>query len=223
MTEMTTLAGAAPGPARKPRGRRPMSERRRALQRLEISREAIRLFREQGVTATSGEQIAEGVGLSARTLWRYFRSKESCVEPVLGLSVDAFVDTLRRWPPDRSLDEHLVSDHPTPHDADTEATLAVVALSRDEPGLRAVWLVVNERAEPVLAQVIAQRLGRSPEELAVRVQAATLNAALRITTEDVAAALLEGSSPKDDDAAVARLSEAVRAAIHGVLGENLTR
>lgn len=207
-------------PARVGRGRRPMSERRRWLQRLEISREAIRLFRERGVADTTGEDIAEAVGLSVRTLWRYFRSKESCVEPVLSLTTDAFVEILRRWPADRTLSEHLVADRGSSDQsvpADGEASLAVVAMSRHEPALRAIWLVVYERAEPVLAQVVADRLGRSPDDLAVRVQAATLAAALRLTTEDMAAAVAHGRPPPEDEGR-ARLSEAVRAATHGVLG-----
>ena len=48
---MTESAATVSEPA--PRGRRPMSERRRGLQRLEISREAVRLFRAQGLAATT--------------------------------------------------------------------------------------------------------------------------------------------------------------------------
>jgi len=47
-----------------------MSEQRQQRIRLEISREAARLFWEQGVAATTGEQIAEAVGLSVRAVWR---------------------------------------------------------------------------------------------------------------------------------------------------------
>lgn len=198
-----------------------MSDRRRDLQRLEISREAVRLFRAQGLAATSGEQIAEGVGLSVRTLWRYFRSKESCVEPLLSQSGDAYVAMLRRWPRDRSLEEHIVADaRPSSPSSpgDDEAALAVIAMSRTEPAFRAIWLVLHERTERVLAEVVADRLGRAPDELAVRVQAATLGVALRITTEDYAVALADGVDRSADDV-IARLSEAVRAATHGVMGE----
>lgn len=201
-----------------------MSDRRRGQQRLEISREAVRLFRAQGLAATGGEQIAEGVGLSVRTLWRYFRSKESCVEPLLSQSSDAFVAMLRRWPPERSLEDHMIDDarvSAPASPADDEAALAVIAMSRTEPAFRAIWLVVHERTEAVLAEVIADRLGRSPHELAVRVQAATLAAALRITTEDYAVALADGLTVTGEDV-VARLTEAVRAATHGVIGEAVT-
>ncbi|MBW0102240.1 TetR family transcriptional regulator [Pseudonocardia sp. KRD-291] len=198
-----------------------MSPVRRARLRLEISRAAVRLFREHGVAGTSGERIAEEVGLSARTLWRYFRAKEECVEPVLTRSLDSFVDNLRRWPADRTLDEHLVgrSGRDAEAAADAEAALVVIGLSRSEPALRAVWLVVYERAEATLAELVAERLGRAPDELAVRVQAAAIAGALRITSEDLAAALLDGT--RCDDPA-ARLAEALRAATHGVAGDSLT-
>ncbi|SFN33998.1 transcriptional regulator, TetR family [Pseudonocardia ammonioxydans] len=203
-------------PAR--RGRRPMSERRRALQRLEISRAAIRLFRAHGVAATSGEDIAHAVGLSARTLWRWFRTKESCVEPVLSLATDAFTASLSRWPEGRPLDEHLLADYRAPDGSgpdDGELVFAVLRLSHSEPALRAIWLVVQERAEPVLAAILAERLGRTSDDVGVRVQAAALNAALRIATEDIAAATADGQEPPVDDL-VARLSAAVRAAGHGI-------
>lgn len=211
-----TAGRAGTAPAR--RGRRPMSERRRQRQRLEISRAAIRLFRAHGVAATSGEQIADAVGLSGRTFWRWFRTKESCVEPVLSLSTDAFTACLSRWPAGRALEDHLLADYRDHADGDPEdgeLVLAVIRLSRSEPALRAIWLVVQERAEPVLAGILADRLGRAVDDVEVRVQAAALNAALRIATEDIAAATADGHEPPVDDLA-ARLSTAVRAATHGV-------
>lgn len=212
---------ALDGAERPQPGRRPMSPLRRARLRLEISRAAVRLFREHGVAGTSGERIAEEVGLSARTLWRYFRAKEECVEPVLTRSLDSFVENLRRWPADRSLDEHLVggsgeSDAEAATDAET--ALIVIGLSRTEPALRAVWLIVYERAEATLAELVAERLGRSPDELAIRVQAAAIAGALRITSEELAAALLDGTHSADP---AARLTEALRAATHGVAGDSL--
>jgi AcrR family transcriptional regulator len=44
-----------------------MREQRQQQLRLEISRETARLFWEHGVAATSGEQIANAVGISVRT------------------------------------------------------------------------------------------------------------------------------------------------------------
>lgn len=65
---------------------------KQASARLEVSRHACALFWERGVSATSGDDIAAAAGLSTRTIWRYFRSKESCVEPVLALSAQRFIE-----------------------------------------------------------------------------------------------------------------------------------
>jgi hypothetical protein len=80
---------------------------------------------------------------------------------------------------------------------------------------------VNERAEPVLAEIIAGRLGRSAADVEVRVQAAALNAALRIATEDIAVSVAERPGPQLVDDLLARLSTAVRAATRGVVGDAL--
>ncbi len=48
-------------------GRPPLTDERRAAIRLEIARAAVGLFIAQGVAATTGEQIGQAVGVSART------------------------------------------------------------------------------------------------------------------------------------------------------------
>ncbi|WP_410001404.1 helix-turn-helix domain-containing protein [Roseovarius atlanticus] len=47
---------------------------------MEIARNAAKLFWERGVVRTRGEDIAAASGLSKRTVWRHFRSKDACVE-----------------------------------------------------------------------------------------------------------------------------------------------
>ena len=177
------------------RGRPPESDAQRARRRLAISRHAVRLFREQGVAPTSGEQIARAAGVSERTLWRLFRAKEACVEPVLTISLDDFVAVLRSWPAHLELDEHLRAAYGVELGAsldDAEAVLAVVRLTRHEPGLRAVWLVLHERAEAIIAGALAARLDRPVDDLDVRLRAAAVNAALRVLTDDLAWTVADG-------------------------------
>ena len=64
--------------------------------RLAVSRHAAELFWKKGFEATSGDDIAAAAGISKRTIWRYFRSKEACVEPLFLLTSYRFVDQLRR-------------------------------------------------------------------------------------------------------------------------------
>ncbi|MGN0117160.1 MAG: TetR/AcrR family transcriptional regulator [Streptomyces albidoflavus] len=169
-------------------GRPPLTERRKAATRLEIAREAVRLFAAQGVAATTADEIAAAAGISPRTLWRYCSSKEECVGPLLTTALDAAAERLASWPRERTLTDGI-STHPPGRSAaalaeDEQALRDLVRLVRTEPGLRAVWLQVHHAAEPVLARVFAARTGLSPDALAPRVQAALLNTALRVAVEE---------------------------------------
>ncbi|MGW6267833.1 TetR/AcrR family transcriptional regulator [Streptomyces sp. NPDC055060] len=86
------------------------SDRRRRRLRLEISRAACRLFCDRGVAATSGDRIVAAVGLSTRTIWRHFRSKESCAEPIVIEGVEWEMGALRSWPRHLSLEDHLAAE-----------------------------------------------------------------------------------------------------------------
>lgn len=182
------------------RGRPPLTDDRRREQRLAMSRAAVHLFREQGVAATSGEQIARDAGVSVRTFWRTFRTKEACVEPLLTQTFEAFEAVLRSWPPGVGLAEHLHDAYAldaVTTDADVDDVLAVVRLSRDEPALRAAWLVLAERAEPTVADVLGEHMGAPADAREVRVRAAAVCAALRVATDDLAWAA--GGRPSDVD------------------------
>lgn len=203
---------------------RTMSDKRRERIRLEISREAARLFWEQGVDATTGEQIADAVGLSVRTLWRYFRNKESCAEPVLAQDAEEFVAVLRRWPRNRSLEDHLV-EWATNRTQDPDqraydmAVIRMTVLAEKEPDLRAAWLMANDRVERELVEAFADRLRRSADDLDVRMHAAAANAVLRVISEDVSAAILAGVDRALIGNPLERMARAVRVATGGVVGD----
>ncbi|MEU0742845.1 TetR family transcriptional regulator [Streptomyces sp. NPDC006134] len=170
-------------------GRPPLTEERKAEIRLEIARAAVDLFVSQGVTATTGEQIARAVGVSARTVWRYFPSKESCVRPLLAAGIDVIAARLRQWPPGRPLEEafdfgrDLTGDDRLLPGPDPAVVGALVRLTRTEPGLRAVWLQTYDEAEPVFARALAERAGLPADDLRPAIQAALFNAALRAAVE----------------------------------------
>ncbi|WP_235848101.1 TetR/AcrR family transcriptional regulator, partial [Mycolicibacterium holsaticum] len=120
------------------------------------------------MAATSGDDIAAAAGLSTRTIWRYFRTKESCVEPVLAKSTDRFIAVLDRWPPELSLAEHLVADaveHPmSQQDIEDEYTaMRIAASTQTEPALRTAYLMVHDQLERGFIPVIAKRL-RLPDD-----------------------------------------------------------
>lgn len=164
------------------RGRPPMTERRKDIIRLEIATAALELFRSQGVTETSVQQIADRIGISKRTLWRYSPSKEDCVLPLLTHGVDVVVAKLRAWPHGQPLVEQML------HETDLvertpESTLELVRLARTEPSLRAVWLQSHLDSERAFAEVVAERTGLPVDALETKVRAGMLNVALRLAVE----------------------------------------
>ncbi|MBQ0826600.1 TetR/AcrR family transcriptional regulator [Streptomyces tagetis] len=164
-------------------GRPPLTEERKAAIRLEIARAAVGLFIAQGVAATTGEQIGRAAGVSARTVWRYFPTKESCVRPLLSTGLDTVVAALRQWRPGRPLQDafdHVWAARPEEAVPDVGALLR---LTRTEPGLRAVWLQTHDEAEPAFARALAERAGLPADDVRPAVRAAMLNAALRTAVE----------------------------------------
>ncbi|MFF1923874.1 TetR/AcrR family transcriptional regulator [Streptomyces sp. NPDC058221] len=209
-----------------------MSEKRRLRLRLEISREAARLFWEQGVAGTSGDQIAEAVGLSTRTIWRHFRSKESCAEPIVMQGVVTLLSVLRRWPRRSSLEEHLTTEltrlrHEAPPVslADEMLAMKMIRLADTEPALRTAWLMACDQTEQELCVIIGDRLERPADDLEVRMHAAAAAAVVRVLDEYIGAALLTGTDiPEFEDvkAIARRYAHAIRTATGGAVGDPVT-
>ncbi|MBT2420200.1 TetR family transcriptional regulator [Streptomyces sp. ISL-22] len=171
-------------------GRPPLTEERKAEIRLEIARAAVDLFVTQGVAATTGEQIGAAVGVSARTVWRYFPSKESCVRPLFSAGIDLIADCLRQWRPGQPLEElldrELAVENRLLAGPDHATVGALVRLTRTEPALRAIWLQTYDEAEPAFARALAARAGLPADDLRPTIQAAMFNAALRAAVEHYA-------------------------------------
>ncbi|OMB98180.1 TetR family transcriptional regulator [Mycobacterium sp. NS-7484] len=191
--------------------------------RLAVSRQACRLFWERGVAGTSGDDIAAAAGLSTRTIWRYFRAKESCVEPVLAKSADRFIDILNRWPHDLSLAEHLAADgvsHPlSPQDVEDEVSaMRIATMTGSEPALRTAYLMVHDRMEQGFIPVIAERLHLATDDLTVRLCAAAVTGAFRVVDEDVSVAVIVEGKTVTQEEALALIDRAIRDATNGRLG-----
>ncbi|MHA0288489.1 TetR/AcrR family transcriptional regulator [Mycobacterium sp. C3-094] len=196
---------------------------KQARARLAVSRHACALFWERGVSATSGDDIAAAAGLSTRTIWRYFRSKESCVEPVLALSAQRFIDLARRWPPELSLAEHMAltyNEHPlSPQDvADEISALRITTLSLTEPALRTAYLMVHDEMEHAFVPIIAGRLGLDENDLKARLFSAAVTAAFRVIDEDVGHRAIVEKEKITQQQALAMIDRAIKDATNGQLG-----
>jgi AcrR family transcriptional regulator len=135
-------------------------DRTRQMASREILETALRLFTEQGYDETTIAQIAREAGVSQRTLFRYFGTKED----LLGGSQDRFgqvlTDTISELPADVGVWEALragVAAVLTLHDS-REQTLERFRLLHNTASLRAGWLEKRLRFQDDLLPLIETRM-----------------------------------------------------------------
>lgn len=148
-----------------------LRERKKMRMRTTIRREALRLFVENGYDRTTVEQIAEAAEVAHTTFFRYFPSKEHVV------FADEYDVLLQEAITSRPEDEAVLVAVRNgvlelcrkTLDADQEELLTRMQLIDRVPALRA-RLPQHQRDESgFLAEFLARRLGRDPEDLVVRV------------------------------------------------------
>ena len=151
------------GTADRPAGLR---ERKKAKTRAAIREHALRLFREQGYSGTTVEQIAEAAEVSPATFYRYFPTKE---DVVLQDDLDVLtVQALEAQPPELS----PMAGGPrrggrwpgagSPPE-DRERFRETTALTLAVPEIRARALDEFTRTLDIFAAALARRTGREPE------------------------------------------------------------
>lgn len=154
-----------------------LRERKKARTRAAIQRHALRLFQEQGFDQTTVNQIAEAAEISPSTFFRYFPTKEDvllydALDPIafpllheqpaeLG-PIQALRSTLRasfeQLPPERLEQERL----------------RVTIASSASPELRGRMYEQLSSTLRTLAEQLAKRGGKDPDEVAVRSLAGAL-------------------------------------------------
>jgi len=148
-----------------------LRERKKARTRAAIREHALRLFREQGYDATTVEQIAAAAEVSPSTFFRYFPTKE---DVVLRDSLDErLFEAFERQPPSLSplaaLRAAIREGIATLSPAEWEEFRETSALGMAIPEVRARMLDEMTRTIDEMAEALAKRTGRTPDELAVRV------------------------------------------------------
>jgi AcrR family transcriptional regulator len=137
-------------------------ERTRQAIRSELSETALQLFAERGFDETTARQIAAAVGVSERTFFRYFASKEDVVLGVLDELGVALADRLAARPASESPSVALRRSFDLMTETlalDPERSLAMLRLTRGVPSLRARQIDKQDRWASRLADVLAERLG----------------------------------------------------------------
>lgn len=143
----------------------PLPERKRLLVRLEIARAAWLLFAERGYEDTTVDEIARAAGISRRSFFRYFSSKEDVVVGTTdALAEDVLAEFARRpagEPPLLAIERALKPAIET-RLADAAEARAIVSLLRQSRTLRRALLERHARLEERLAVLIAVRTGADP-------------------------------------------------------------
>jgi AcrR family transcriptional regulator len=177
------------------KGRR---EQKREETRRRLMREGQRLFAEQGFDRTSVDEIAAASGVSRRTFFHYFDSKEDVVLSRHDDFEHALMEAIRTAPREAPLlevaQQAVVA---TLAIFDTDELELLERLKRDTPALRARDHGKYERLERAIAGALAERSGATPDDLSTRLDAMVVAGILRVAGSGWAAASAAGVPIED--------------------------
>jgi len=161
-----------------------LRERKRAETHARVHAAAMDLFGKKGFEATTLDDIANAAGVSRRSLFHYFASKEDIVLSTKAGLGDLIGAAVARRPADEPLltmAENALTDMAS--DFQGPGPRALARLIHDTPALRAGDHAKYEALESRLAQALTTRKGLPPEDLQARVVATTAIGVLRMASE----------------------------------------
>lgn len=149
-------------------------ERQRASAQAEIERAALALFLEQGFEATTIDQIVTAVGISRRSFFRYFGTKEDVVLGDLVARGAAIAEALAVRPVEEepwdalraAMQESAETTMP-----DQQGAFLLGKMLFETPSLRARHLEKRLRWQEMLVPLIAVRLPGDPQSATLRASA----------------------------------------------------
>ncbi len=137
----------------------------------QIERAAFELFERQGFEGTTLDDIAAAVGVSRRTLFRYFDSKNDIPWGQFDQSLTEFARILRSFDPDLPLAETIHRGvrafNEFPDEARTQHR-ARMDLILNTPALQAHSTIKYQQWRRIIAEFVAERTGASVDDIAVR-------------------------------------------------------
>jgi AcrR family transcriptional regulator len=148
-----------------------LRERKRRLTRQLISDAATALFASRGFDEVKVAEVARRVGVSEKTIYNYFPTKESMVLDATDEMVEGLAAALRGRAPEESITEAVVralASETSRFDADADAFAemvpAFVAMIEQTPSLHAAWLEVNAQLADVATEELARQAGVDPRD-----------------------------------------------------------
>lgn len=161
-----------------------LRERKKRKTRIAIRRATCRLIAEQGYEATTIEQIAEAAEVSPSTVFRYFPTKEDIVltdeyDPIMASGLRSRPSG---EPPLESIrfiiDQTLQTILATEYDEMIQRTKLMVEV----PAVRARMTETMSVSAKLLGEVLAERTGRTADDLELRIFIAAMLSVLREVT-----------------------------------------
>lgn len=153
-----------------------LRERKKAKTRAAIQRHALQLFREQGYEATTVEQIAEAAEVSPSTFFRYFRTKEDValyddLDPLFIAAFEAQPAELSPVQAMRRALRQVFANMPV-EAAERQWERGRLILTVPELRMRMLDQVAD--AVQLFAELVARRVGRHGDDIAVRTYAGAM-------------------------------------------------
>jgi AcrR family transcriptional regulator len=140
-----------------------LAERKRQVVRDELGEAALQLIARQGYEETTVDQIVAAAGVSRRTFFRYFASKEDVIIEFIGDVGEAIVGTLAERPaaePPAIALREAVKDVAAQALADfPEKSMALIRFTLGIPALRARWAARQDLLREDVATALAVRAG----------------------------------------------------------------
>jgi AcrR family transcriptional regulator len=186
-----------------------LRERKKARTRADLQRHALRLFRAQGYTATTVDEIAAAADVSRSTFFRYFPTKEDVVlfDDVDPHMVEAFGEQPPGTPLLAALRAALRTAFGRLEPEQRELEEVRMGLVRTEPELAAALRERNGLGVAEIAAQVAGGLGRDPADLDVNLFAGAVVGA-RLAAQRIVE-LTGGSYIDTLDAVLGRLEDGV--------------
>src|SRR2546423_11376740 len=140
-----------------------ISERKRRAVRAELSEVALQLLTDRDFESVTVDEIAAAAGVSRRTFFRYFASKEDVVFALLDQGAMRLCEDIVTRPPEegpvtavhQALRQHLAA---------YQSSTALVRLVRETPSLRAREHVNREQLRLGIVEALGRRLGVDAEQ-----------------------------------------------------------
>lgn len=150
-----------------PAARRSLAGRPEATSHADIEQAAFRLFAERGFDGTTLDDIAAAVGVSRRTLFRYYPSKNDIPWGQFDRTLERFRQILRELPQDRPVHEVVqqgVLDFNEFDDAADPPHAERMRLILETPALQAHSVLRYAEWRAVIADYVAERLDLAPTD-----------------------------------------------------------